>query len=320
MRRPTSLTVVAWLLILGGALALLSTVASYADLYARYSPSCYLSPHLLMPWAMIAFLVIVAVVNIAAGLAILMGREWSRTVYIGVSVLGLSVAYADLPPMVLNNFPGVPMVLLPFVLIFALFVYLLYQPAAAEYFGRPHPLQRPVSLTIVAWFLIVSGTLNTIRMLSPSKFRPLSDAQDVIAMAAVGIPFVIIPMLVKFVISIAILRKREWSRKGLRGDDCAHLRFLVPGHGALPRQAADDEDPYPRHPGLCAVCLSALSARGDELLPAGLPFHRVRSPLSDVVERREGVIFCAMGVSDDECGFKSPIARHASQRGQPLRP
>ena len=224
MIRPTSLTVVGWFLIVGSALALFFMAATLNWLFGPYPiPITYLLhwpygfagkslrvPYLLPMWPTFAFGVIVSVVKFVAGIAMLKGREWSRKVYIAISVLGFSVALVDLPATIINVSDTAPMFLILEALVFALFVHLLHQPQAAEYFGQANVSSRPVSLTVVAWFLIVSNPLLIVKtLIIVSTVAPPTQSRSFqLMMFAFGI----ITTVVKFVAGIAILKGREWSR------------------------------------------------------------------------------------------------------------
>jgi ABC-type uncharacterized transport system permease subunit len=71
--------------------------------------------------------VILEAVNVAIGIAILKGREWSRKAYIATAVLGFAFSFVNMPASMYA-------VLIPGVLLFALFVYLLFRRPATAYF------------------------------------------------------------------------------------------------------------------------------------------------------------------------------------------
>jgi len=218
MIRPTSLTVVGWLLIVGSPLAVFSMAVTFNELYGPlfgplFGPGLgvksQLIPYLLPVWAKFVFGVIVSVVTFVVGIAILMGSEWSRKVFIAISVLGFSVAFVDLPSTIFNVSDAAPMLLILEALVFALLVHLLHQPQAAEYFGQASVSSRPISLTVVAWFLIVSNALSIVKTLTLVNVVTLPTlSRSVLLMLA----FSTITTAVKFVAGIAILDGREWSR------------------------------------------------------------------------------------------------------------
>ncbi|WP_431820649.1 hypothetical protein [Burkholderia sp. F1] len=123
MKRPISLTILAWVIIVTSAFTLINTPFSLRNpmVIALYQ-QC-----LLPIWATIGFGVVSAALNVAIGIAILRARGWARTAYIAVSAVGIVVS--------LINFPY-RMVLIPGVLLCALFVYLLYRRPATAYFSQ----------------------------------------------------------------------------------------------------------------------------------------------------------------------------------------
>lgn len=127
MKRPTSLTILGWALIVldGGSLV-------YQPFSMRNPLTIeLLSQYRVPPAVTIMVGLLVAVLCVAAGIAILRGREWGRTLYVCASVAGLAISAATMPPS-----PIMAIALIPSVLLTALFAYLLYRRAATAYFRR----------------------------------------------------------------------------------------------------------------------------------------------------------------------------------------
>jgi len=218
LKRPVSLTFVAWSLILGGTLALVAPATSYRVQFSELGVdlsqlqngwSDFRFPILVRRAALLALMIPFPLTNIASGLGILNRLAWSRTFYVAMSVFGFAIAYDHL--LFLSGWKKVPLVLtvIPFMLAFAPFVNRLYQPATAEYFGQKQPV-RPISLTIVSWFLILSSAFSISGPIAEGY--NYSNQQD--ASTAVFLLLLTgVPVLINFIVAAAILRKREWSRK-----------------------------------------------------------------------------------------------------------
>ncbi|KEZ04256.1 hypothetical protein GQ57_20225 [Burkholderia sp. MSh2] len=124
MKRPTSLTILGWLLVVldVGNLVYLPLLLS--------NPLAIelLSQYRVRPGVTILVGLIVAVSCIVAGVAILKGREWGRTLYVGASVAGLAISAVTMPTDM-----TMVVALVPSALLFALFACLLYRRPATEY-------------------------------------------------------------------------------------------------------------------------------------------------------------------------------------------
>lgn len=120
-KRPTSVTVVAWILIAIGAISGISTTVMInnpmmVDLMSK-SPM-----PIPIQWAIayMGFLIL-----IVSGVAILKGRNWARFLYVTWSIIGIVVSVATSPlktPMI----PGV--------VFFLVITFFLFRPKATAYF------------------------------------------------------------------------------------------------------------------------------------------------------------------------------------------
>ena len=125
MKRPISLTILAWVIIVTNAITCVYTPFSIG----MPTTQALLSHYLLPVWATLGISVIIEVANIVIGLAILKGREWSRKAYVATSVLGFAFSFVNMPPSMFA-------VLIPGFVLFALFLYLLFRRPATTYFRR----------------------------------------------------------------------------------------------------------------------------------------------------------------------------------------
>ncbi|NTZ09434.1 hypothetical protein [Burkholderia metallica] len=125
MKRPLSLTILAWIIIVTNAITCVYTPFSIG----MPTTQALLSHYLLPVWATLGISVIIEAANVVIGIAILKGREWSRKAYIVTFVIGIAFSLVNMPVSMLA-------VLIPGVLLFALFVYLLFRRPATAYFRQ----------------------------------------------------------------------------------------------------------------------------------------------------------------------------------------
>lgn len=123
MKRPTSLGIIGWFIIVTSAISLVETPLSLRNPVAFEM----ISRALLPVWATLAVAFVSALLNIVAGIGVLKGHSWSRTLYVAVAVIGLVVSVISTPFKAL---------LIPGVVILALFSFFLFRPAATAYFHR----------------------------------------------------------------------------------------------------------------------------------------------------------------------------------------
>jgi len=121
-KRPTSVTVISWILIVLSAISILSMALTMGD--PRVKELMALSP---LPYSVqIAIGFIGAAITIIAGIWMLKGQAWARLLYVVWTVIGLVIGIAT-SPMKLAMLPGLG--------IFLVFAYFLFRPAANEYFA-----------------------------------------------------------------------------------------------------------------------------------------------------------------------------------------
>lgn len=122
-QRPTSLTIIGWLLIVFGAFGVLGTLMlpnnPIATEMLKQSP-LPLSAH-------VAIGVIGSLISIVCGYGVLKGLEWSRLVYVGWILISIAVA--------LVSTPFSSLMLLGW-LLQAVIIFFLFRPAASAWFGQ----------------------------------------------------------------------------------------------------------------------------------------------------------------------------------------
>ncbi|ABC38480.1 hypothetical protein [Burkholderia thailandensis] len=123
MKRPLSLTVLAWFVIVSNVIGLISLPFSLRDPNAvailRHSP--------LPLEATVAIAVVSEGLHLVAGVAILKRLIWGRTLYALVALVGFAISAFTTP------FKGMLIVVAGLI---ALFLFILYRPAATAYFRR----------------------------------------------------------------------------------------------------------------------------------------------------------------------------------------
>ncbi len=121
-KRPLSLTIIGWFLILGGLFAAYSALTLGSNEVAMQMVA---DSGMSMRFQQ-ALAVIGAVVGLVSAYGIFKGLPWSRVLYVGWSIVGLVIGLATSP------FKG--MMLLS-VLILAVIAYFLFRPAADAWFA-----------------------------------------------------------------------------------------------------------------------------------------------------------------------------------------
>jgi len=120
-QRPTSLTIIGWLLIIFAAFGLISQITMQDNPVAQQ----LLAESPMPAWFHMALGVVGAAVSAACGYGVLKGLNWSRYLYIGWSVLGLFIGLLTTP------FTSIYLISVIFL---ALFAFFLFRPAANAWF------------------------------------------------------------------------------------------------------------------------------------------------------------------------------------------
>ncbi len=122
IKRPTSVTVVAWFVIVIAIISLISALVAYnnpmtMELMAKSKLSLPLQYGLM--YGGIAL-------SLVTGIAMLKGQNWARLLYVGWSVIGLVIGLATSP---------IKMAILPGALLLAVIAFFLFRPKANVYFS-----------------------------------------------------------------------------------------------------------------------------------------------------------------------------------------
>lgn len=122
MKRPTSVTVIGWLLIVTSIISVAASYFSFDDPIAKEM----MAKNLLPLSAQYAMLFGGLVINVIAAVAMLKGFAWGRTLYVVWSVIGLVIGLFTSP---------VKMVIIPGAVALAIIAFFLYRPKAAAWFN-----------------------------------------------------------------------------------------------------------------------------------------------------------------------------------------
>ena len=120
--RPTSITVIGWLLIVRGAVTLLMSVATWDSPEVQHLMNENPLP-LPVQYAMLLVGVAVALVS---GAALLRGQNWARFLYVGWGSIAVVTGLLT---------SARATALLPGVVVFVIIAIFLFRPKANEYFG-----------------------------------------------------------------------------------------------------------------------------------------------------------------------------------------
>jgi hypothetical protein len=121
MKRPTSISVIAWILIVVAIISLISSAISLNNPMAKALMAKSLLPISLQYVMLYAGLI----VQIVSAIAMLKGQNWARFLYVIWSVIGSIIGIAT-SPMKAAMIPGI--------VIFIVIAFFLFRPKANEYF------------------------------------------------------------------------------------------------------------------------------------------------------------------------------------------
>lgn len=122
MQRPTSLTIIGWLLIVFAVFGLIGQVTMQDNPVTQQ----VLAESPLPASFHMALGIIGSLISAASGYGVLKGLTWSRFLYIGWNILGLIIGLLTTP------FTSILLISVVFLAVFAFF---LFRPAANAWFG-----------------------------------------------------------------------------------------------------------------------------------------------------------------------------------------
>jgi hypothetical protein len=122
MKRPTSVSVIAWILIVTSGISLLTSTVSLNNPMARELMAKSLLP---VPLQFV-MLYVGLLITIVSGIAMLKGQNWARFLYVGWSAIGFVIGILT-SPMKAAMIPGL--------VVFAVLAFFLFRPKPNEYFS-----------------------------------------------------------------------------------------------------------------------------------------------------------------------------------------
>jgi len=133
-KRPTSVTVIGWILIALGSLAVIGLYSTWQILthLSAQPPAIQemMAKNPMPLWLQMIFMVVGVAVNVVAGIFLLRGANWSRWMYVVWTGLGMVIGLVTSP---------VKLMIVPGLLIYGVIAFFLFRPAANAYFtGAGH--------------------------------------------------------------------------------------------------------------------------------------------------------------------------------------
>ena len=121
--RPKAVTVIAWILIVAGGLSLITGTLSLNAPEVKEALSQSRVPFPVQ----VALMYLGLGISISCGIGMLKAREWSRVLYTCWGIVSVTVSVLTSPEKIL---------VIPGLVVFLLFVFLLFRPAATLYFTK----------------------------------------------------------------------------------------------------------------------------------------------------------------------------------------
>ena len=131
-KRPTSIAIVGWVLIVLGGISLITSSLSLNNPMAKELMSRSPIPITIQYVMMFAGLI----VTFVSGIAILKGKNWARLLYVIWSAVGLIIGIATSP---------MKSALIPGIVVFVIIAFFLFRPKANEYFTGAGAVSVPQS-------------------------------------------------------------------------------------------------------------------------------------------------------------------------------
>lgn len=120
--RPTSITVICWILIVMGGISLTSSILSFHNPMAKQ----IMSQNPISITIQYIMMYLGTLIMIGCGIAMLKGQNWARFLYIIWSVIGLGIGIVTSP---------MKAALIPGIIIFLIVAFLLFRPKAKAFFA-----------------------------------------------------------------------------------------------------------------------------------------------------------------------------------------
>jgi hypothetical protein len=120
--RPTSITVISWILIVMGGISLITT-----SLIINNPMAVDLMRKSLLPVPVqFAMMFVVLLINITSSIAMLKGQNWGRLLYVTANIISFAITAITSP---------MKMMLIPSFILFLIVAFFLFRPKANEFFS-----------------------------------------------------------------------------------------------------------------------------------------------------------------------------------------
>jgi hypothetical protein len=124
--RPTSITVIAWILILMGGISLVTTTLMINPVMTNPAARELLSKSPIPVPVQYAMTYVALLVMLVSGIAILKGQNWGRWLYVVGTVLGFLIGIITSP---------LKSAMIPGFVVFVVVAFFLFRPKANRYFA-----------------------------------------------------------------------------------------------------------------------------------------------------------------------------------------
>ena len=128
--RPTSITVIAWILILMGAISLVTTTLMINPVMTNPAARELLSKSPIPVPVQYAMTYVALLVMLVSGVAILKGQNWGRWLYVVGTALGFLIGIITSP---------LKSAMIPGFVVFVVVAFFLFSPKANKYFADQEP-------------------------------------------------------------------------------------------------------------------------------------------------------------------------------------
>jgi hypothetical protein len=122
--RPRSITVISWLLIITGIIAIISTIAASTMLDSAVTYDLLSKSPISIPVQYVIGYISLAI-TVVSGFAMLKGHNWARLLYVAGHAIGIVFGLVTSP---------VRAAMIPGILFFIVIAFFLFRPKANEYF------------------------------------------------------------------------------------------------------------------------------------------------------------------------------------------
>jgi hypothetical protein len=124
--RPTSVSIIAWFLIITGCISLVSTTVMI--MIGNPEINELMSKNLMPISLQYAIAYLGLAIMLVSGAYMLKGENWSRRLYVAWSIIGFAIGIVTSP---------MKMAMIPSLVLFLIIVFFLFRPKANDFFSPP---------------------------------------------------------------------------------------------------------------------------------------------------------------------------------------